>query len=409
MKILLLHDVQADKQNGVSVSLGILLRELQKLNYEVKVLTLADGTKSHRDGDSYCLSSIPALIYPGIRMRIPAKSKYVDEIIDWNPDIIHTNCEFSTFMTARHIHSKCKKTPAWIHTFHTDYKYYIGFFQKISAVRDKLVPRFLNHCFKKCDALIVPTKKMYDYVSSEDFSKDINMRIIPTGIDFSELKSQDPLAGAETRKQLGISDKQRLILFLGRISAEKNLDELLEYYASYIKTHDNVQLLTVGDGPYKDSLIKKVKKLGLEEKVTVGDGVKHTDIRRFYDASDVFASASMSETQGLTFYEALFCGVPVLAKDRKCLEEAITDGENGAFFDDSDSFASALDRIIDLKKNTGETAHTVLPECFQSEVFAKSVAKLYEDTLKLCKNKHKGDRSKLDRLLKHGKKLRVKK
>ena len=312
-------------------------------------------------------------------------------------------------MTARHIHSKCKNTPAWIHTFHTDYKYYIGFFQKISAVRDKLVPRFLNHCFKKCDALIVPTKKMYDYVSSEDFSKDINMRIIPTGIDFSELKSQDPLAGAETRKQLGISDKQRLILFLGRISAEKNLDELLEYYASYIKTHDNVHLLTVGDGPYKDSLIKKVKKLGLEEKVTVGDGVKHTDIRRFYDASDVFASASMSETQGLTFYEALFCGVPVLAKDRKCLEEAITDGENGAFFDDSDSFASALDRIIDLKKNTGETAHTVLPECFQSEVFAKSVAKLYEDTLKLCKNKHKGDRSKLDRLLKHGKKLRIKK
>lgn len=249
MKILLLHDVQADKQNGVSVSLGILLRELQKLNYEVKVLTLADGTKSHRDGDSYCLSSIPALIYPGIRMRIPAKSKYVDEIIDWNPDIIHTNCEFSTFMIARHIHSKCKNTPAWIHTFHTDYKYYIGFFQKISAVRDKLVPRFLNHCFKKCDALIVPTKKMYDYVSSEDFSKDINMRIIPTGIDFSELKSQDPLAGAETRKQLGISDKQRLILFLGRISAEKNLDELLEYYASYIKTHDNVHLLTVGDGP----------------------------------------------------------------------------------------------------------------------------------------------------------------
>ena len=160
--------------------------------------------------------------------------------------------------------------------------------------------------------------------------------------------------------------------------------------------------------PDKDSLIKKVKKLGLEEKVTVGDGVKHTDIRRFYDASDVFASASMSETQGLTFYEALFCGVPVLAKDRKCLEEAITDGENGAFFDDSDSFASALDRIIALKKNTGETAHTVLPECFQSEVFAKSVAKLYEDTLKLCKNKHKGDRSKLDRLLKHGKKLRVK-
>ena len=123
MKILLLHDVDAGKQNGVSVSLGILTRELEKSGYDIRVLTLADGTKSFKDGNNYRLSSVPAFIYPGIRMRPPIRHRYIDELVEWNPDIIHTNCEFSTFLIAKHIHVHCEKTPAWIHTFHTDYKY----------------------------------------------------------------------------------------------------------------------------------------------------------------------------------------------------------------------------------------------------------------------------------------------
>ena len=102
MKILLLHDVDAGKQNGVSVSLGILTRELEKSGYDIRVLTLADGTKSFKDGNNYRLSSVPAFIYPGIRMRPPIRHRYIDELVEWNPDIIHTNCEFSTFLIAKH-------------------------------------------------------------------------------------------------------------------------------------------------------------------------------------------------------------------------------------------------------------------------------------------------------------------
>lgn len=110
MKILLLHDVDAGKQNGVSVSLGILTRELEKSGYDIRVLTLADGTKSFKDGNNYRLSSVPAFIYPGIRMRPPIRHRYIDELVAWNPDIIHTNCEFSTFLIAKHIHVHCEKT-----------------------------------------------------------------------------------------------------------------------------------------------------------------------------------------------------------------------------------------------------------------------------------------------------------
>ena len=402
MKILLLHDVAADKQNGVSVSLGILSRELKKSGKDVKVLTLADGTKSFKDGDNTCLSSIPALIYPGIRMRPLITNRYVDELIEWNPDIIHTNCEFSTFLTARYIHAHCEKSPAWIHTFHTDYKYYIGLLQNIHTIRDKFVPRFLNYCFTQCDALIVPTEKMRAYVTTSEFAKSINTKVIPTGIDFSELNAHAAENAPDVRAELGLDDSARIVLFLGRISAEKNLDELFDHFAAYQKNHPDVYLITVGDGPHKETLAKKVKKLGLDGKILLHDGVKHTDIRRFYDAADVFASASESETQGLTFYEALYCGVPVLAKDRECLEQAITEGVNGAFFSDEESFAASLDRILNLKRRNAGHPPATLPHCFESEYFAKSVAALYEETLRNRPERPAPDKKALAKLFELG-------
>ena len=281
--------------------------------------------------------------------------------------------------------------------------------QNIHAIRDGVVPRFLNHCFKKCDALIVPTEKMYHYVKDGGFSDKINMKIIPTGIDFSELKAQDAVSPADTKKELGLPEDAKIILFLGRISAEKNLDELLDHFAAYTKHHDNIYLVTVGDGPYKETLVKRVKKLGIEDRVIVHDGVKHTDIRSFYDAADVFASASESETQGLTFYEALYCGVPVLAKDRECLEGAVTDGVNGAFFEDEASFAEALERILPVKEqNIGKPAAT-LPKAFESEQFAKDVAALYEEAWNFHTQRKKTSFERLaDNGRSLGKKLRFK-
>jgi len=408
LKILLLHDVQADKQNGISVSLGILFRELKKLGYDIKILTLSETHKSHKESeDNYCLSSIPAMIYPGIRMRLYRHSKYVDELISWNPDIIHTNCEFSTFRIAKFIRKRCEKTPVWIHTFHTDYKYYIGFLKKSYVVREKMVPWYLNRCFGKSDALIVPTNKIYSYVSDDSFDEELNKIVIPTGIDFKELEQCVDYDRVKTKEELGLPADAKVLIFLGRISVEKNLDELIDCFAEYIKTHDNVYLLTVGDGPYKDNLIKKVEKTGVGDRVIVHDGVPHTEIRKYYNAADVFVSASLSETQGLTFYEAMFCNLPVLAKDRECLAEAIVEGENGAFFDSAESFGESLDKIINIREQSGQEM-SQLPECFQSEFFAKSVARLYEKTLEEQSEDRVVKKNTVYKMRSNGVKVRVK-
>ena len=382
MKILLVHDVQAYKQNGVSVSLGILATELKKMGHDIRILTLADGIRSHKDeGGNYYLSSVPAPVYPDIRIRLRRHSRLVKEIIAWDPDIIHTNCEFSTFRIAKFIRRRCAVPPVWVHTFHTDYRYYIGVLGKSRLVTDRFVPWYLNGHFSRSDALIVPTRKIDDYVHSGSFTRyeGYNTAVIPTGIDFSELRPQDAEDRENVRRELGVPSDAKLLIFLGRISPEKNLDELLDYFAVYRASHDDVYLLTVGNGPFKDTLLRHVKRLSLEDRVIVCDGVPHDRVSRYYNAADVFVSASVSETQGLTFYEAMYCGLPVLAKDRKCLEDSVTEGVNGAFFDDADSFAVSLGRIIDLRKNGGGAS--TLPDCFDSTFFARSVERLYQGLL----------------------------
>ena len=381
VKVLLVHDLQAYKQNGVSVSLGILATELRKMGHDMRILTLSEGIHSYKGEDgNYYLSSVPALVYPGTRIRLRRHSRLLKEIIDWNPDVIHTNCEFSTFRIASLIRRRCAKTPVWIHTFHTDYRYYVGVFRKSKFVTGKVVPRFLGGRFSKSDALIVPTQKIYSYVNSDDFSRRFNMAVIPTGIDFSELAWKDSYDRTAARKELGVPEDAGLVIYLGRISVEKNLDELIEYFAAYRNNHDNVYLLTVGDGPYKETLIRHVKKLDIADCVIVHDGVAHSEVRKYYNAADVFASASVSETQGLTFYEAMFCHLPVLARDRKCLEDVVTEGQNGAFFEDAGTFAESLDMLLANKSEDG--TQSTLPDCFESEHFAKRVARLYEEMLR---------------------------
>ena len=390
MKILLIHDVQAYKQNGVSVSLGILADELKKAGHDVRILTLSDDIHSVKDErDDYLLGSLPCPIYPGIRMRLRRSSPYVRELAAWNPDVIHTNCEFSTFRIARLLQRKCEKRPHWVHTFHTDYRYYMGIFSKSRTMTDKVLPRFLDYCIKRVDVLIVPTVKIRDYILSADFDfagSPYNTVIIPTGIDFTELAADATVDRAALRASLGVPHDAKLVIFLGRVSVEKNLEELVDDFAAYRKKHDDVYLLIVGSGPYEETLRKNVAKKGLTDRVIVHGGVPHDKIGDYYRASDVFASASVSETQGLTFYEAMYCGLPVLAKDRACLAEAVTEGENGAYFDDEASFEASLDLLLSKKAADGGTIVKKLPACFESAVFARSVANVYRDLLEKGEN-----------------------
>ena len=118
MKILLTSDWYEPVVNGVVTSVRNLKRELEKKGHEVRVLTLSENRDSRKEGDVYYIHSHSAgLVYPNARVTLPVAHPYVQELMDWKPDIVHSQCEFTTFWFARRI--AFRTGAPLIHTYHT--------------------------------------------------------------------------------------------------------------------------------------------------------------------------------------------------------------------------------------------------------------------------------------------------
>ena len=104
MKILITSDWYSPAVNGVVTSVKNLRRELERRGHKVRVLTLSQTTRSwEKDGVTYLGSLAAGLVYPGARLRTALAGKWVRELVAWRPDVVHSQCEFSTFFLARRI------------------------------------------------------------------------------------------------------------------------------------------------------------------------------------------------------------------------------------------------------------------------------------------------------------------
>ena len=163
----------------------------------------------------------------------------------------------------------------------------------------------------------------------------------------------------------------------------KNIEELLEYQQDAGKS--GVILVLVGDGPYLPELKKKVEELKLAKNVIFTGMIIPEEVGRYYQAGDLFVSASTSETQGMTYAEALASGIPLLCRRDGCLEQVVTDGENGWQYDEKEDY---LMRIQEWK-GMGENARSrmqnkaaISAEKFSSGNFAERVEKIYEQQIR---------------------------
>ena len=176
---------------------------------------------------------------------------------------------------------------------------------------------------------------------------------LPTGIDLTAFcPAQDDGADrAALRAQLSLQAEQTVLVSVGRLAAEKNHAELLRLLALQPEAA-RPQLVFVGDGPARASLEQQVQTLALQEFVHFVGMVPPEDVARWYQAGDAFVSASQSETQGLTYFEALACGIPVLCRADPCLDGVVENGVNGWQWQNDAEFAAALSDLLQA-----DTAH----------------------------------------------------
>lgn len=383
MKILITSDWYKPVINGVVTSVDNLCEELSKMGFDVRILTLSDSSHSYKKGNVYYIGSLGAgAIYPQARVRIKWNRAMIREIVNWRPDIVHSQCEFSTFIPAKRIANMCN-VPL-VHTYHTVYEDYTHYFCPVDRLGKGAVKIFSELVLNRTEAVVAPSKKVEDMLKRYDINS--NIYVIPSGIDTGRFACADTGKREEIRREYGIGEDEFIMVYVGRLAKEKNLEEIFKIMHDM---HDKKQrLLIVGDGPARPELEELALRLGIYERLIFTGMVSPVEVADYYKAGDVFINASTSETQGLTYIEAMACSVPVLCRKDEALEDIIKSGENGFLYETGAEFEAVLNALksdSDLRRRTGAKGCELAAVKFCAAAFASGCARLYEE----CINENK--------------------
>jgi 1,2-diacylglycerol 3-alpha-glucosyltransferase len=227
-----------------------------------------------------------------------------------------------------------------------DYTYYItkGFMDRASKW---IIREYSLATCEKANVVISPSYKTLNYLRKIGVSKYIG--VIPTGIDTTRFINYqvDENRKKEFLEQHGIPSDAKIMLSLGRVAKEKGIDELLDRFNDLCKIRNDTYFVIVGNGPDIDHFKKRAIELGIADRTKFIGAVPYSDIDFYYSIGHVFVNASVSETQGLTYLEAMASKKIILAKFDSNLTELIVDGQNGFFFEKKEEFLQKICQIFD--------------------------------------------------------------
>lgn len=346
MKILMLSDVYFPRVNGVSTSIQTFRCELQELGHEIWLVAprYDQPTVDERGIDRVRSSQV--LFDPEDRMmHLRPLARRLATLQTWNFDLIHIQTPFVAHYAgvrlARRWGIPCVET---YHTFFEEYLFhYLPILPRSAwrAVARRLSRRQCN----QLDGLVVPSRAMFDVLVR--YGVRTRMRIIPTGIPGDALPEGN---SAAFRARHGIRPDQPVLVFVGRVAFEKNIEFLLRVTHELRRTtHPHVVLIIAGEGPAKHRLRHLGSALGLETHLRFVDYLaRGVDLSSCYQAGDVFVFASRTETQGLVLLEAMSLGVPVVSTAVMGTRDILA-AEQGALIAEEDvpRFAAQVRRLLD--------------------------------------------------------------
>lgn len=393
MRIGIFTDTYPPYINGVSTSVKMLEDALVKKGHQVYIVTVnSDNMKYKYENDEHIIRipGVPIGIYD-YRLTGAYPLKAVAKIRKWNLDVIHSQTEFGVGIFARII-AKQFNIPL-VHTYHTMYEDYVHYITKgyFDHTSKKIVEYLTNfYCDQTATELIVPTKKTYDLFKNK-YKYTRNVHIVPTGIEVEKFYSENnnKKEVEALRKQYGISKKDFVILFVGRLGFEKSIDFLINAQKKLVDKY-NAKLMIVGDGPDGAFFKDCAKKNKIEDNVIFTGKVPWTEITKYYQLANIFATASTTETQGLTVIEAMAASLPVIAINDESFSNVVIDDLNGYLFKDEKEYLKAVESLFDspTKLMRFSNQARINAESYSSKYFAEKVLDVYNTAIKTSNSKN---------------------
>ena len=328
---------------------------------------------------------------PGV-IRLPAFQKFNGTIFSVNfpvsglltrlmkefaPDIVHSHCPF--FMGDFALRISRQHAIPLVFTYHTMFEDYVYEWPVQNEGIKRFIVKLASGYANLVDRVIVPCESVQEILLKRGVKTP--MEVVPTGIDLNRFSKGDG-KGFRERNQIPLD--ALVIGHAGRLAAEKNLDFLINCMIELLKKEPRAHALIVGRGQSEKMIKDTFKQAGLENRLHLTGVLHYQHLVDAYFAMDVFAFASLSETQGIVLLEAMAAGVPVVALDAPGARDVVKDSSNGRLLKEMDlqSFVDALSWVICRSPEESQTikqAARTTAQKYSIELSAKHMLEIYEN------------------------------
>ncbi len=353
MRIGMMADVYKPHVSGITHYIDLNKRYMEKAGHEVYVFTFGEQNPEDQEPRVIRSPGLPLVdtgYYLSFRYNRAAK-KLLQTM-----DVVHVH---HPFLSGRLALRYCEpvRIPI-IFTNHTRYDLYAQAYFPIlpEEISDGILEAYLPPFCDAMNLVISPSASMAGILREMGVSSPI--AVLPNGVELERFHNATPLP----RSEFGFQEGDILLIYAGRLAAEKNLSFLLQSFAGVARTLENVNLLIVGGGQkqYETEIHGWIDELDLQARVRMTGMVPYEQLPRYLAMCDIFVTPSVSEVQPLSVVEAMGAGLPVMGIQSPGISDTVEDGRTGLLStEDTAAFAAKLTRLClepGLRRQMGQAA-----------------------------------------------------
>ena len=336
LRLAFYSDTYSPAVDGVVISILNFKKELEKRGHKVYIFASGDSNAQRKfsSKDTFISRGIRFNPYPQYRVALFPYTSIL-KLNALKVDLIHAHTPFSMGMAALAI-AKLGRYPlaGTFHTMINNKQIVDAYYAKNKFLREmtsKYMCKYAVFFYKQCNTTIVPSESIKKLMANAGVE---NIHVVPNSVDVHAFNPN--VDGSSTRKKLGLSNRDKVILYVGRTSKEKRLEDLLKAVKVLSSKDNRIKLVIAGAGPALDHYKHLAVKLGIGNSTKFLGMVPHDKLPEIYAMSDVFSIPSTFETQGIVALEAMASGKPVVGANYLALKELIQSGVNGEKFDAGD-------------------------------------------------------------------------
>lgn len=376
LRIAVVTETWPPEVNGVAMTLAKLVQGLSHRNHDVQLIrprqTKSESPLNDAFLEEVLMRGMPIPRYPELKLGLPSKKTLVKTWTLRRPDVVHIATEGPLGWSALQA-AKVLKLPV-TSDFRTNFQSYSKHYG-VGWLRKPIVA-YLRKFHNATACTMVPTRELMRTLSENGFA---NLKVVSRGVDtklFNISKRDTSL-----RSSWGATDNTKVLISVGRMAPEKNLDQVLKTYEALKLKGQAFKLVMVGDGPLKEQFQKRFPE------IIFPGMLSQSNLAAYYASSDLFIFPSQTETFGNVTLEALASGIPVLAFDCAAAMDWVQTGINGWLVAENnpEGFAAQAVTIFNSKDLLGQITQSTRQQVVHLDwdQIAEQVESVFWDAIRI--------------------------